>query len=139
MTTLGTGQEGNFDINCDLAGHRLMGDVKWFQNWLVKPRGDNPLIGQIMLLEPDLAHEDRREVSGSGVFTGYILDTAQETLALCRDALAGKSTDRSHLVPGNPCTAAYARDPSSRLVESVEVRTDPACKRHLFLVESEFP
>ena len=51
------GQQGNFDIDCELAAHRLMGDVKWFQNWLVKPRGDNPLVGQIMLLQPDLARE----------------------------------------------------------------------------------
>jgi hypothetical protein len=46
------GNAGNFDVNSFLDGHRLMGDVKWFQNWLVKPRGDNLLVGQIMLLQP---------------------------------------------------------------------------------------
>jgi hypothetical protein len=136
------GQEGNFDINCDLAGHRLMGDVKWFQNWLVKPRGDNPLVGQIMLLQPDLAHEIIVKSRVRAYSQEYVLRAAEETLALYRDALGGTSTDRSYVVPGNPYTAAYARDPASRLVESVEVRTDrsyPAGKGHVFLVESEFP
>ncbi len=136
------GQEGNYDINGDLAGHRLMGDVKWFQNWLVKPRGDNPLVGQIMLLQPDLAHEIVVKSRVRVYSQDYLLAAAQETLDLYRDALGGTSTDRSHVVPGSPCTAAYARDPASRLVESVEVRMDrtyPAGKGHVFLVESEFP
>ena len=136
------GQEGNFDINCELAGHQLMGDVKWFQNWLTRHRGDSPLVGQIMLLQPDLNHEIVVKSRVRVYSQEYVLRAAEETLALYHDAISGKSTDRSHVIQGPSGMAAYARDTARGLVDSVEVRADrtyPAGKGHIFLMESEFP
>lgn len=49
---------------------------------------------------------------------------AEEVRVLYQAAMGGKSTDRSHVIPGNPCMAAYARDAANRLVQCVDIGTD---------------
>jgi hypothetical protein len=50
------GQNRNYDINWRRDPFRIVGDVKFFKNWLIRRRGINVLTAVLQLLRFDIAH-----------------------------------------------------------------------------------
>ena len=117
------GTEGNFDINWGIGQHRVLGDVKFFKNWLLKEKGEDSLNTKLLLIRPDLRHHlyvsgEKRELG-----VGHAIDAALEVLTLYDAAINGESMDEILVEREGREVVAYNRM-AARLVDSV--RFNPA-------------
>jgi len=84
----------NYDIHWEAGGDTFRGDVKWFKDWLVKPRGEDLLRGQIWLLRPDLKHHLVVKAPMRFWTPDDVIRTAEEVLLLYQAALDGRKDPR---------------------------------------------
>jgi len=90
----------NYDLNWEFRGPTFRGDVKWFKNWLGKPRGQDLLRGQIWSIKRDLAHHIIVKAPLCHWTPDDVLKAALEVLELYRAALEGRRDDR-WVIAGN--------------------------------------
>ena len=84
----------NYDLRWDDGHHCLHGDVKWFKDWMMRPRGQDILRGQIWLLRQDLAHFIVVKTPMCQWTTDRILTAAESALEMYRAALANRQDPR---------------------------------------------
>ncbi len=118
----------NYDLHWEYSGHTLFGDVKWFKDWLVKPRGEYLLRGQIWLLRPDLKHHIIVKARLGHWTPDRVINAALSALELYQAALDGRRDPRWALARSRDraqaaMKAAYYEfpPPPDLLVESVTV------------------
>jgi hypothetical protein len=118
----------NYDLHWEYDRNTLLGDVKWFKDWLVKPRGEDLLRGQIWLLRPDLKHHIIVKARLRHWTPDRVLNAALSALELYQAALEGRRDPRWALARNRDraqaaMKAAYYEfpPPSDLLVESVTV------------------
>ena len=119
----------NYDLDVAFGGAAFRGDVKWFKNWLVKPRGEDLLKGQIWLLKPDLKHHLIVKAPIQFRTPDDVIRAAEEVLTLYQAALANTRDARWVISSGSggrkqiAVRAAYYQfpPPPDLLVESVTI------------------
>jgi hypothetical protein len=133
-------KDGNFDINWGIAGSRVLGDVKFFKNWLLKQKGEDALNSKLLLIRRDLQHHLYVRAEKRDLGEGHAIDAALEVLLLYDAAIGGQSSDDVHIEIVGTEVVAYNQRPS-RLVDSVRfdrsVNIEPG-KGSICLIESGF-
>lgn len=133
-------EEGNFDINWGIDGLRVLGDVKFFKNWLLKEKGEDALNSKLLLIKRDLNHRLNVGAAKRELGTGHAIEAALEVLQLYEAGLRGESsaeivTERE----GNEIVAHNRKDP--RLIDWVRfvpsAETGPGAGS-IALIESGF-
>lgn len=79
----------NYDISWTGLGCRLRADVKWFDTWVTKRSGSDPLDGLLCLLRPDITRMVYVSLERGPYSDEMILEAADEVLALYDAAVSG--------------------------------------------------
>ena len=125
------GDNKNYDLHWETREGTFRGDVKWFKDWLVKPRGEDLLRGQIWLLRPDLKHHLVVKAPMRFRTPDDVIRTAEEVLLLYQAALEGRKDPRWVIVKGRDGRVQIAvrgiyefPPPADMLVESVLILSE---------------
>jgi hypothetical protein len=136
---------GDYDVCWEVAGQTLHGDVKWFKDWLMKPRGEDLLSGQIKLIQTNVRHNVVVLARMRHWTVDAVIEAADEALTLYHAAVAGIHDPRWALgrsrgrIDLRLRAASDLRPPEHLLIEGVSVYLEPEFapgKGHIQVIET---
>lgn len=79
----------NYDVDWERWGYHFRADVKWFDTWVLKRRGTDPLDALLTLVRPDIKHMVYVSIERGPYGDQMLLDAAEEVLFLYEAAVRG--------------------------------------------------